>query len=201
MSVAGVVDWAALGRPIPGELESGDLHVAVEYPGGALLGVIDGLGHGPEAAQSSRIAAAVLSATPDRPVRALIEACHEALRGARGAVISLAAVDAEQDRLTWIGVGNVEAVLNRTGDRTPRRERILLRGGVVGYQLPPLREVELPLFPGDVLVMATDGLRHEFAEVEPDTTPMALAHRLISGFAKMSDDAHVLVARYRGRSA
>lgn len=197
----GVVEWAARGRPIPGELESGDLHVAAEYPGGALLAVIDGLGHGPEAARSARAAAAVLAAHPQRPLLSLIEACHEALRGARGAVMSLAAIDAAHDRLTWAGVGNVEAVLNRADGREPRRERILLRSGVVGYQLPPLRATELPLFPGDALVMATDGLRSDFAEDPADDLPEAVAEHLLNAFARNSDDALVLVARYRGRGA
>lgn len=196
-----VIEWAVRGRPIPGELESGDLHVTAEYPGGALLAVIDGLGHGPEAAQSARAAAAVLTADPRRPVLSLIEACHEALRGARGAVMSLAAIDAAHDRLTWAGVGNVEAVLNRADGRTPRRERILLRSGVVGYQLPPLRATELPLFPGDALVMATDGLRADFAEDPADDLPEAVAEHLLSAFARNSDDALVLVARYRGLGA
>jgi hypothetical protein len=37
---------AVRGRALRGELESGDLDVVVEFAGGALVGAIDGLGHG-----------------------------------------------------------------------------------------------------------------------------------------------------------
>lgn len=195
-----LIDWAVRGQPIAGELESGDLHIAAEFAGGALLGLIDGLGHGSEAAVAARAAQAVLSAHPYRAVSTLIKTCHEALRSTRGAVLSLASIDAEREQLCWSGVGNVEAVLNRADTRmNPARERILLRSGVVGYQLPPLRTVELPIFPGDVLIFASDGLRHDFAEEPPARLdPAEHADYLIRTYGKDSDDALVLVARYRG---
>ena len=87
---AGVVDWSARNRPLPGETESGDAPVVVFFPGGALLGLIDGLGHGPEAATAARAAVARLEAAPDQPVLKLINLCHEALRSTRGAVTWIA---------------------------------------------------------------------------------------------------------------
>jgi hypothetical protein len=198
-----VVEWAADGRPIAGESESGDLHVAATFDGGALVGMIDGLGHGPEAAAAARVAAAVLEGQAGRPVLALIQACHEALRPTRGAVLSLAAIDAATGQLTWAGVGNVEAVLTRADPAArPRRERILLRSGVVGYQLPPLRATDLPIFPGDLLVFGTDGLQHDFTDdAPPAMTPAQLAGHLLRTYARAADDAAVLVARYVGPAA
>jgi hypothetical protein len=202
--LAGALDWAVRGRPIAGESQSGDLHVAAEFAGGALLGVIDGLGHGPEAALAARAAAAVLASDAGRPVLTLIGACHEAIRSTRGVVMSLASIDTAHGRMTWAGVGNVEAVLSRAdAARQPQRERILLRGGVVGYQLPPLRAVDLPIHAGDMLVMATDGLRHEFADEPPPTCASAAEHAqvLLQSYARDSDDALVMVARYLGAPA
>lgn len=198
-----VIEWAACGRPISGEIESGDLHVAVDFPDGALVGVIDGLGHGPEAATAARAAAQVLARQASAPLLTLFKACHEALRATRGAVMSLASIDAARSALCWAGVGNVEAVLHRSDPRrTPPKERILLRGGVVGYQLPPWRIVELPLFAGDVLVFGTDGLQNEFCEDLPTgCTPREHAAHLLEAYARTSDDAHVLVARYCGPAA
>ncbi|MBV9508713.1 MAG: SpoIIE family protein phosphatase [Caulobacteraceae bacterium] len=195
-----MVDWAVCGEPFRGERESGDLHVAADYPGGMLLGVIDGLGHGPEAAAAARAAAAALTALAGQPVLTLIRACHEALRSTRGAVMSLAAIDTRHGAMTWAGVGNVEAVLHRADPaRAPGRERILLRSGVVGYQLPPLRATELPLFRGDMLVMVTDGLKHDFCEEPPLPGPAAAqAELLLRTYSKGTDDALVLTARYAG---
>ncbi|MBW8815764.1 MAG: SpoIIE family protein phosphatase [Caulobacterales bacterium] len=206
MRVAGrfpAVEWAADGQPIAGESESGDLHVAAAFEGGALLGMIDGLGHGPEAAAAARVAAALLESQAERPLPTLIQACHEALRPTRGAVLSLAAIDARNGRLTWAGVGNVEVVLTRADPaQAPRRERILLRSGVVGYQLPALRTTDHAIFPGDVLVFATDGLRHEFSEDVPlAMAPAQLAEHLLRTYGRSADDATVLVGRYLGGAA
>jgi hypothetical protein len=195
----GVVDCAVRNRPIAGESVSGDGHVAAAFPHGVLLGLIDGLGHGQEAAAATRVAVATLEAEPDRPVLALIRACHVALRGTRGAVMSLAAIDAARDEMAWAGVGNVEAVLTRAEPAAgPARARILLRSGVVGYQLPPLRAVSLPIAPGDLLVFASDGLGHGFGDEAPFGDPGAFAEHLLRVHGRSSDDASVLVARYRG---
>lgn len=197
---ADVVEWAARGRPIAGERESGDLYVAAQFSHGALLGVIDGLGHGPEAARAARAALTVLEARPTASVLTLITACHEALRSTRGAVMSLASIDAERGAMNWAGVGNVEAVLTREDPRaSPQRERILLRNGVVGYQLPPLRATALQIFPGDTLVFASDGLAHNFGEEAGAFGPVAEhADHLLRAHGKTNDDALVLVARYLG---
>jgi hypothetical protein len=196
-------DWAARGRPIPGEFESGDTHIAAEFEGGALFGVVDGLGHGSEAATAARIAAALVGDQPNRSVLQLIQDCHAALRATRGAVLSLASIRAADGQLTWAGVGNVEAVVSRADPaRRPGRERILLRSGVVGYQLPALRATDLPIFAGDVLIFASDGLRHDFAEDPPVAlSPADQADHLLRIYGRDTDDATVLVARYRGPPA
>ena len=197
---SGVVEWAVRGRPIPGESESGDLHVVVDYGDGVLVGVIDGLGHGREAAVAARVAAQAITREAARPLLAIVKACHEALRGTRGAVLSLASIDASHDQLCWTGVGNVEAVLTR-GDpaHQPRRERILLRSGVVGYQLPPLRATNLSIHRDDMLLLASDGIRHGFSE-EPSTQLSCAdyADYLLRAYGKQTDDMMVLVARYHG---
>lgn len=195
-----VVEWASAGAALAGEVESGDVHVVAPFPGGALVAVVDGLGHGPEAAAASRAAAALLAARPSDPVADLVRRCHEALRATRGAVMSVASFRAEAASLTWVGVGNVEAVLLRAAaGAAPRRESMTPRAGIVGYQLPPLRPAALPVGPGDTLVMVTDGLRSGFvAALDGALAPQELADALLAGYARGSDDALAVVARYRG---
>jgi phosphoserine phosphatase RsbX len=188
--------WAGMGL----EPESGDLHVVAEFDGGVLVGVIDGLGHGYEAAVAARAAARVLAAYAAEPLATLVERCHEALRRTRGAVMSLAAFDGRDASMTWAGVGNVEGILV-PADGTParRRETILLRGGIVGYQLPSVRPATLSLAPGDTLVLATDGIHHGFlAEPTPQGTPQEVADGILARHSRGSDDALVLVARWVG---
>jgi negative regulator of sigma-B (phosphoserine phosphatase) len=179
------------------EHESGDLHVVAGFPGGALVALIDGLGHGPEAALAASAAARVLVAHPAEPVIELVQRCHGELRKTRGAVMSVASFPAMESRMTWLAVGNVEAVLFRASGA--RAEGIASRGGVVGYQLPPLRSATLAVAPGDTLILASDGIRSGFIvdlALEPD--PQHIADDLLARFARGSDDAHVVVARYLG---
>lgn len=190
-----LLEWAASGRPIPGEARSGDLHVVAPFPGGVLVGLIDGLGHGPEAAQVASRAAEAIIASAAEPVQSVVEACHDALKGTRGVVLSLASISTAGAALTWIGVGNVEAALFGAGDQ---KQRIVTRGGVVGYRLPPLRTNTAAIGRGDVLVFASDGISESFAEVLPTGTPAQHAARILAEFGKNTDDALVLVASYCG---
>ena len=74
--------------------------------------------------------------------------------------------------MTWLGVGNVQGVLMRAdAQKGSVQEVLLLRGGVVGSQLPALQAAVLPIAKGDTLVFATDGVRGEFVKVFPPWNP------------------------------
>jgi negative regulator of sigma-B (phosphoserine phosphatase) len=200
-----LIEWAAAGRAL-GQLdegpESGDHHVVVPFPDGVLVAVMDGLGHGAEAARAARMAGDLIEAHAREPVIAVVERCHAGLRGTRGVVMSLAAFNARASSITWTGVGNVDVVLLRA-DRTlaPPREALISRGGIVGYQLPPLRERTVPVSRHDTLIMATDGIRSGFITgVDLKRGPRAIADSILIDYGRHSDDALVVVARYIGGS-
>jgi negative regulator of sigma-B (phosphoserine phosphatase) len=186
-----MMHWAVAARPIAGEVVSGDAHLVAEHEGGALLAVIDGLGHGPEAERSAHAAVEVLARAPARPLERLVVDCHEALGRLRGAM------------MTWLGVGNVEGLfVPAPSSNARRRERLFVWGGVIGQSLPSLRPASLPLRAGDVLVLATDGIRSDFADRHGiiSGTVDAIANRILAEHATGRDDALVLVARYGGSS-
>ena len=133
------------------------------FPGGALVAVVDGLGHGELAAVPAETAIEVLERHAREPVVTLIQRCHERLRGTRGAVMSLASFREADSRMTWLGVGNVVGVLLRADPNgVPRQEYLSLRGGVVGDQLPRLDASVIPVARGDTLILASDGVRRDF---------------------------------------
>ncbi len=102
--------------------------------------------------------------------------------------------------MTWLGVGNVEGVLlSAGGEAGLARESVLLRGGVVGYRLPPLRPAVLTIRPGDTLILATDGIRGGFvSQLTSGEPPQQMADGILARHGKGTDDALVLVARYLG---
>jgi phosphoserine phosphatase RsbX len=127
-----------------------------------------------------------------------VQRCHASLRRTRGVAMSVATLDPSLGRLEWVGVGNVEARLLRASQETEAvDEALLLRGGVVGYQLPALRSSAVALRPGDTLVMATDGVEPGFGDrLDRNLETQPLADELLAKHARQTDDALVLVARY-----
>ena len=192
-----MIEWAVALRCLSGQDESGDAYAAVTFEGGALLAVVDGLGHGHEAAIASRAAVAALTADPAADLVTLMTRCHERLIDTRGAVIALAAVHERERSLTWLGVGDAAGVVARATFSSPQRDSLSLKPGIVGHRLPALSSEVVPFFPGDVLVMATDGIRSAFMDsVDAGGAPQELADRLLADFARGYDDALVLAARY-----
>ena len=195
--VAPPIEYGVASFVKPGNSHSGDLAVVRFYDGGALLSVIDGLGHGDEAFIAAQCAKTTLDANPQEPVEALVKRCHAALRPTRGAVMSLAAIDLRRGLLRWLGVGNVQGMLCRSDVTTiPAREELLLRSGVVGAQLPTLRSAAIPIRRHDTLIFTTDGIRSNFADgLTAFATPHSLAQNILTHHLQGSDDALVLVAR------
>ena len=192
------LDWAVATVPLRGQTESGDLHLVQAFGGGILVAVVDALGHGPEAAVAARLAVDCLRGHPHEPLPLLLQRCHEALIGSRGAVVSLAAFDFQRHSMTWLGVGDVEGVL-MFADPTakPARTSLITRGGIVGAKIPPSRPWVIPLSHGDTLIFATDGVRRDFAQAPtPTGEPQKIADSILARNNKGTDDALVLVARY-----
>jgi len=195
-----MVEYGVAKHVLRGQGESGDLHLVCCSQNGVLVAAIDGLGHGEEAADAARTAAALLKNSLDEPVISLVERCHQELKGTRGAVLSLAFIATDKQMMTWIGIGNVQGVLMRANTKRGNgQESLLLRGGVVGAQLPSLQATVLPISRGDTLIFATDGIRSDFsADLSVRENPQRAADRILNQYQRGNDDALVLVARLTG---
>src|SRR5690348_4342710 len=156
----GVIESAPAMFTLPGEEESGDRHTIVSLPHGALVAVVDGLGHGREAAVAAERAVMSIELHGEHESLVdLVKRCHTALSGTRGAVMNLAVFDARQGTLTWIGIGDVHGLLLlRTNHPGYALQSLLLRPGVVGQKLPPLQASVTRVQPGDMVIFATDGI-------------------------------------------
>lgn len=194
---------------MPGFAESGDGHLVKPIPSGILVAVVDGLGHGSQAAAATQVALTTLETYAHQPLIPLLEQCHADLRNTRGVVMSLASFHAAEGTMTWLGVGNVRGTLLRTdADAASRRETLITRGGVVGYRIPSPRTSTIAVAPGDTLIFVTDGIRSGFFEgLSPLGGPLptwtqdpaeTMVERILSRYGTGTDDTLVLVARYIG---
>jgi negative regulator of sigma-B (phosphoserine phosphatase) len=192
------LDRGIAGAALEGEDRSGDLAVFAPTSRGGLACLIDGLGHGDAAADAAVAASEVIRVHAEAPPQELLDRCHEALKRTRGAVMTLAWFDVERAELVWTGVGNVDARLWHPS-AGGRHDVALVFGGVVGYQVPRVRPTTLALGPGDLLVMVTDGIDPAFsAALEGGGGAQAIAERIFAAHGKGTDDALVIVVRFRG---
>ena len=196
------MEFGIAAAAVEGQSESGDIHVVHPTQDGLLLGVIDGIGHGDNAAAVALIASSVLEAYPSDSLETLVQMCHDVLRSTRGAVMSLASIFPRLDQMRWLGIGNVQGMVQRAGAlKGTAQEVLLLRAGVLGAQMPSLQTATVPLHAGDTIVFATDGIRTGFvADVSPLDTPQRCADRILQQHCRGTDDALVLVARYLGNT-
>lgn len=187
---------AILGRALAGEPVSGDDALARYTPDHLLVAVADGLGHGPEARAGAAAALdALAAADPTAPLPALIARCADAVRGTRGAVMSVARLDLATRAVEHAGVGDVHLLLHEpAGDvRLPGG-----RGFLAGASRLPLRvrEDTASLGRWGALVLYSDGLKTAAAPPAGLVGDVVTAaHDLVARFARGTDDLTVLVAR------
>jgi serine phosphatase RsbU (regulator of sigma subunit) len=198
----GPIEWARAGRPLPSEFTSGDRGLAVDIDGrAALFGVVDGLGHGPEAAAAAMRAVDTVVRAGSERLEVLIQLCHRVLGGTRGVAMTLARVDFAAGTLAWTGVGNVTADLVAKAPSGIRvRSSARLTAGIVGYRIPEIMPAQVvPIRTGDLIVMSTDGITEEcFEHIDFAASAVAIAEEILAKTAKQTDDAMVLTARHRG---
>ncbi|MBI3494099.1 MAG: SpoIIE family protein phosphatase [Acidobacteria bacterium] len=195
-----LLEWGVSVSTLHGQSVLGDRHVIRPYDGGMLVAVIDGIGHGEEAAVAAAEAARAIETCAHESVIKIIRACHEALRHTRGVVMSLASFNAADQTMAWAGVGNVEGLLLRADSTaSPASEMLLLRGGVVGHHLPPLAAAILQVTRGDTLILVTDGVGIGFWRgLHAIEHPQRMSDRILAAYATHTDDALVVTARYCG---
>lgn len=185
--------YSANSRPFPGLTANGDSFYIRQERGGLLVAVADGLGHGPDAEHASKLAVSYVSSNHSKPLDQVLLGIHEALRGSRGAAVTLVRLRLSDRKLLHVGVGNVETRLY------PRpRTSLIPRPGVLGAGRPPRPRVsEIPWPQNGTLVLFSDGisakwdLREEPAILDRHVT--TISHLLMQQYGRRNDDATVLV--------
>jgi len=196
MNGSAAIDWGQAALVMPGQTQSGDRGVIAVTNGTALIAVIDGIGHGAEAAAAANVAATVLETSPQESLRTLFDRCHVQLRATRGAAMTVARFESHERTLDWLGTGNVKAVLLRRSAHGFTCTDLLTYSGVVGAQVTKYAASQTEVASGDVLILATDGVDRKFIDsIRYDEAPQAQAERLLAAYRSPTDDALVLVAR------
>ena len=178
---------------IRGEVECGDAWRVVSGRQRLSFLLVDGLGHGSDAASVAATATATFGAVADGAAEAALVAMDAATRGTRGAAVSVAQLDESTRELRFCGVGNVDG---RAMDAQATMY-LVPQNGIVGHTLPTLRPTVHPWPKGARLVMHSDGVSARWrADSYPGLAsahPALLAGVLFRDFARERDDVTVLV--------
>lgn len=178
---------ARASRPRAGETVNGDAICVRHTDTRTLVAVVDGLGHGPEAALASQRAVAHLDgAAITGSASALMEQLHAVLVGTRGAAAVLCLF--ERGRVRVSGVGNVE--LRCLGGSLG----LPMNPGILGHRVRHHVEVEGELRRGERLAVFSDGIsgrldlsEHRHLDAEP------ACHAILERHGRPYDDASIVV--------
>jgi anti-sigma regulatory factor (Ser/Thr protein kinase) len=189
------VDVGTACAPGPGEEVSGDGWVVSRRQGRTVVLVVDGLGHGPVAADARREAIRVFRSGPPAAPAEAVAAIHAGLRSTRGAAVAVADIDSDRRCLRFCGLGNIGAVvLSGAASR-----HLVSHNGTAGHTARKIDEFSYPWPDDAVLVAHTDGLAsHWSVDAYPGLTashPSLVAGVLYRDFKRGRDDVAVVVAR------
>jgi hypothetical protein len=183
---------------VAGETACGDAWIVEQIPNGTLIALVDGLGHGPDAAIAADTAISVIQRRKTSSLTDILQATHLALRSTRGAAVQLAIADVGSQTVRSVGVGNIAtSAVTHSGTRS-----IPSQPGIVGMQMPHLREVSIPWSSDSLLVMHSDGVS---ARWKLDSLPgLRLRDPALSAavlyreFSRARDDATIVTFRETG---
>jgi anti-sigma regulatory factor (Ser/Thr protein kinase) len=185
------VDGIAL--PMAGEEASGDAWAQASDGAMLTLMLVDGLGHGADAAVAAQTAVRELRAGVDPGF--LLERIHGALASTRGAAAAVARVDRASGRVDYAGIGNIAGTIVAGG----QTKSLVSMPGILGHRTQRVRSFQYELPPGGLLVLHSDGLRSGWELAGYPglllRDPLVIASLLIRDFERGRDDVSVAVAR------
>lgn len=158
--------------------------------------LLDGLGHGPLAAEASNRAISVFlqADVSDQPAD-LLRRVHQGIKTTRGAVMAVAMFDTDKAVMSFAGVGNIVGIVS-SGDEA---QHLISTDGTVGYNMRTVRPSDVAWKKGSVYVATTDGLSTRWnLNRHPGLTdrhPSLIANVLHRDFARDADDATIIVVK------
>jgi anti-sigma regulatory factor (Ser/Thr protein kinase) len=189
--------WGVMNVPMPGETVSGDGWAVRRDKRDSTLMVVDGLGHGPNAARVATEALRLFDKNWRSGPADTLRSLHAGLRATRGGAIAIARIEPEERRIIYAGVGNIAgSIVSRDG----RMQRMMSHNGTVGHHARQIQELTYQFEdPGSFVVLHSDGVSGSWSAANyPGLAiqhPAVWAAVLYRDFARGRDDATVLVAK------
>lgn len=195
MSALDKLRIAGMAVPYPGERLCGDAWTFHHTQDRTKILLVDGLGHGWEAAEAAQEAIASFRKNAELAPGEILRSMHDALKKTRGAVASIAEIRTKERTLTYAGVGNISAVVLSGG----ASRSLVSHNGTLGVATSRVQEF-CAEWPADaVLVLHSDGL-HSRWDLSAYAGlmvrhPAVIGGALLRDFRRQRDDASVVVVK------
>lgn len=189
------IESGVVSVPMKGETVSGDDWSLHGLRGRYVLFVVDGLGHGPEAADAAAAAKSVIERNIARPPAEQMHAAHAALRATRGAAAAIVELKPASEVGTFCGIGNIGCFV-RAGGKT---RSLASHNGILGHQMRHVQEFSFPFPPRALLYAYSDGMTSRwdpaaYAGLEA-RHPALIAATLYRDHNRGRDDTTIAVLR------
>lgn len=190
------IDYHVRKQAINGpENECGDTGIIRLGDGYCIMALVDVLGHGMEAFEVAQMAETYLLDTDIKEPSEMINGLHKHIKNTRGAVCTICSLHIETGVMKYSGIGNISG---RIMGNNPRR--LTGKDGVVGYMMPTPVEYEERLYPKDIIILSSDGIKEHFDMVDYPDILLGCAENITANFVKrlgkQNDDASCIVLRY-----
>lgn len=175
--------------------ECGDLPFVKEYDSYIFTALIDVLGHGKEARSVAVLCNDFLEKNYRDDLKKIIYGMHNLLKGTRGAVISICRLDKITGNFLQVGIGNISV---RTLGKNS--QRLVSRDGIVGYGDIFPKENQIKLFPGDTVLLHSDGIKEHFDIfdcmdfINKDSSE--ICRNIMNKFRNENDDSCCITVKY-----
>jgi anti-sigma regulatory factor (Ser/Thr protein kinase) len=156
------LELGAVCLPKPGESVAGDGWL---FEGGGdyrTVLVVDGLGHGPNAARAARAATDAFALHASATPAELMEICHGALATTRGAAGAAARIAPAKSAGRFAGIGNIACRVESAGER----RQLVSHSGTLGHVMRRVQEFEFAFPAGALLILHSDGLKTHWTSAD-----------------------------------
>jgi anti-sigma regulatory factor (Ser/Thr protein kinase) len=186
---------AGLAVPHPNERFCGDAWAFHHDEDRMKVLLVDGLGHGRDAANAADEAVAAFHKRVELKPGELLSILHDALKKTRGAVAAIAEIRPKEGVLTYAGVGNISAVVLSGG----ASRCLVSHNGTLGMVTSRIQEFRADWPADTVLVLHSDGLQSRwdlssYAGLMA-RHPAVIGAALLRDFRRQRDDASVVVVK------
>lgn len=187
-----------LARPMHRGEPCGDAGAWVGEDGAASVCLVDGLGHGSEAAKAADRAIQIFRSHGNSAADAAVAAIHAGLRATRGAALAVARMDIASGRVWLSGLGNITGALIDAGST----HKMATGNGIAGHSTgTTIRCVEYSFNSAPLLLLHSDGLvsRWNLGKYPglSEAHPALVAGVLMRDFPRGRDDASAIALRWR----